>query len=62
MLPFLDSQVPRLGRLDQHTAEQLVRDAYQGATERHIEVGDHLQMLVVTGDGVSEQIVDLKKD
>ncbi|OJJ03954.1 hypothetical protein ASPVEDRAFT_43421 [Aspergillus versicolor CBS 583.65] len=62
MLPFLDSQVPRLGRLDRQTAEQLVRDAYQGATERHIEVGDHLQMLVVTADGVAEQIVDLKKD
>ncbi|KAL4758225.1 proteasome subunit beta [Aspergillus foveolatus] len=62
MLPFLDSQVPRLQPLSLQTAQQLVRDAYTGATERHIEVGDHLQMLVVTREGVSEQLVDLKKD
>lgn len=62
MLPFLDSQVPRLQPLSLQMAQQLVRDAYTGATERHIEVGDHLQMLVVTREGVSEQLVDLKKD
>ncbi|KAL6232844.1 hypothetical protein BDW75DRAFT_216737 [Aspergillus navahoensis] len=62
MLPFLDSQVPRLQPLSLQTAEQLVRDAYTGVTERHIEVGDHLQMLVVTRDGVSERLFDLKKD
>jgi 20S proteasome subunit beta 6 len=62
MLPFLDSQAPRLQPLSLQTAQQLVRDAYTGATERHIEVGDHLQMLVVTREGVSEQLVDLKKD
>ncbi|KAL4953553.1 nucleophile aminohydrolase [Aspergillus filifer] len=62
MLPFLDSQVPRLLPLQRQTAEELVRDAYTGATERHIEVGDALQMLIVTNDGVTEKLVELKKD
>ncbi|KAJ5220196.1 hypothetical protein N7468_009400 [Penicillium chermesinum] len=62
MLPFMDSQVPRLQPISREVAEGLVRDAYQGAAERHIEVGDYLQMLVVTKDGVEEHVVDLKKD
>ncbi|RDW57873.1 proteasome subunit beta [Aspergillus mulundensis] len=62
MLPFLDSQVSRLQPLSREVAEQLVRDAYASATERHIEVGDALQMLIVTKDGVTERLFDLKKD
>ncbi|KAL4922595.1 nucleophile aminohydrolase [Aspergillus aurantiobrunneus] len=62
MLPFLDSQVPRLQPLQQQVAEELVRDAYQNATERHIEVGDHLQVLLVTSEGITKRLVDLKKD
>lgn len=42
--------------------EQLVRDAFSSATERHIEVGDGLQMLVVTKEGIEEIYHPLKKD
>ncbi|KAL8724318.1 MAG: hypothetical protein Q9166_008019 [cf. Caloplaca sp. 2 TL-2023] len=42
--------------------EQLVRDAFTSAVERHIEVGDGLQMLVVTKDGIDEIYDPLKKD
>ena len=42
--------------------EQLVRDAFSSAVERHIEVGDGLQMLVVTREGIEEIYVPLKKD
>ncbi|KAL5343851.1 nucleophile aminohydrolase [Aspergillus crustosus] len=62
MLPFLDSQVPRLQPLELQTGKQLIRDAFANAAERHIEVGDSLQLLVVTPDGVEEKVFDLKKD
>lgn len=42
--------------------EQLVRDAFTGAVERHIEVGDGLQMMVVTKDGIEEIYQPLKRD
>ena len=42
--------------------EQLVRDAFTSATERHIEVGDGLQMLVVTKSGIEEVYHPLKRD
>ncbi|KAL1972423.1 hypothetical protein VTN31DRAFT_6837 [Thermomyces dupontii] len=42
--------------------EQLVRDAFHSAVERHIEVGDGLQMMVVTKDGIEEIYYPLKKD
>ncbi|KAI4222411.1 MAG: hypothetical protein L6R36_006174 [Xanthoria steineri] len=42
--------------------EQLVRDAFTSAVERHIEVGDGLQMLVVTKNGIEEIYDPLKKD
>ena len=40
----------------------LVKDAFTSATERHIEVGDGLQILIITKDGIEEQIVPLKRD
>ena len=43
-------------------AEQLVRDAFTSAVERHIEVGDGLQMLICTEDGIREVFTPLKKD
>lgn len=43
-------------------AEQLVRDAFTSAVERHIEVGDGLQMLVMTKEGIREVYYPLKKD
>lgn len=48
--------------LDPITVSKLVKDAFTSATERHIEVGDGLQIITVTKDGVSEEVIDLKKD
>ncbi|MCJ1281961.1 Proteasome subunit beta type-6 [Xylographa opegraphella] len=42
--------------------EQLVRDAFTSAVERHIEVGDGLQMMVITKDGIEEVFDPLKRD
>lgn len=42
--------------------EMLVKDAFDGAVERHIEVGDGLQMMVITKDGIEEVTLPLKKD
>ncbi|KAJ1566470.1 Proteasome subunit beta type-1 [Cladochytrium tenue] len=67
--PFLDSQIgqnhqvgvtKRLPSLE--TARNVARDAFSGATERDIYTGDHLQLFVVTRDGVNEELFDLKKD
>lgn len=48
--------------LPRETVEQLVRDAFTSAVERHIEVGDGLQMLIVSKSGVEEVYIPLKKD
>jgi 20S proteasome subunit beta 6 len=40
----------------------LVKDAFTSATERHIEVGDGLQMLVITKNGIEEVYTPLKRD
>ena len=52
-------QIPDLSR---DTAVALVKDAFTSATERHIEVGDGLQTLVITKDGVEELFTPLKRD
>jgi 20S proteasome subunit beta 6 len=48
--------------LPRKEVEILVKDAFDGAVERHIEVGDHLQMMIVTKDGIEEVVLPLKKD
>jgi 20S proteasome subunit beta 6 len=48
--------------LPQDTVEELVRDAFTSAVERHIEVGDGLQMMIITKDGIQESYTPLKKD
>ncbi len=48
--------------LPRKDVEELVRDAFTSAVERHIEVGDGLQMMVITKDGIEEIYHDLKKD
>ena len=48
--------------LPRKDVEDLVIDSFTGATERHIEVGDQLQMLVVTKSGIEEIFHELKKD
>ncbi|KAJ3496110.1 hypothetical protein NLG97_g2900 [Lecanicillium saksenae] len=42
--------------------ETIIKDAFDGAAERHIEVGDALQMLIVSKNGIEEVFVPLKKD
>ncbi|KEZ43163.1 Proteasome subunit beta type-6 [Scedosporium apiospermum] len=48
--------------LSRSKVENLVKDAFDGAVERHIEVGDALQMMVITKEGIEEIVVPLKKD
>lgn len=48
--------------LTQDGAKELVRDAFTSAVERHIEVGDGLQMMVVTKEGIQELYSPLKQD
>jgi 20S proteasome subunit beta 6 len=48
--------------LPKDTVKQLVRDAFTSAVERHIEVGDGLQMMIITREGVEEVYHALKKD
>lgn len=48
--------------LPRKEVEELVRDAFTSAVERHIEVGDGLQMLVITKKGVEEIYYPLKRD
>jgi len=42
--------------------ETIVKDAFDGAVERYIEVGDSLQMMIITKDGIEEVFLPLKKD
>ncbi|KAF8245321.1 N-terminal nucleophile aminohydrolase [Wilcoxina mikolae CBS 423.85] len=78
IVPFLDNQVEfknqyvpgTLGMeerpveyLPKEKVEKLVKDAFTSATERHIEVGDGLQIVIVSAtDGFREEIIDLKRD
>ena len=48
--------------LPRKEVEGLVRDAFTSAVERHIEVGDGLQILIVTKDGIEEIFQPLKRD
>lgn len=49
--------------LSRDRVEKLVKDAFTSATERHIEVGDGLQIVTVSREhGFQEQIVPLKQD
>ncbi|KAI8936029.1 hypothetical protein NX059_007531 [Plenodomus lindquistii] len=48
--------------LPQNHVEDLVRDAFTSAVERHIEVGDGLQMMIITSEGITETYTPLKRD
>ncbi|CUM62974.1 uncharacterized protein PRCAT00000534001 [Priceomyces carsonii] len=41
---------------------ELVKDAFSSATERHIQVGDGLEIFIVTKDGVKVEYFPLKRD
>ncbi|QPG77289.1 Proteasome subunit beta type-6 [Brettanomyces nanus] len=77
IMPFLDNQVNFKHQMDPESKGtkrrplkylsldeviELVRDAFSSATERHIEVGDGLQILIVTKDGVRKEYYPLKRD
>lgn len=76
IVPFLDNQVEfknqclpyqfdterPISSLPKEHVEKLVKDAFTSATERHIEVGDGLQIVTVTKEGVREEMYELKKD
>lgn len=51
-----------LESLSRERVAGLVKDAFTSATERHIEVGDGLQMLVITKSGIEEIFTTLKRD
>ncbi|GAB7344034.1 hypothetical protein MBLNU457_1956t1 [Dothideomycetes sp. NU457] len=56
----LQQKVPEpLSRKD---VEEIVQDAFTSAVERHIEVGDGLQMLIITKEGIEEHFTPLKRD
>ncbi|RKF83624.1 Proteasome subunit beta type-6 [Golovinomyces cichoracearum] len=48
--------------LPENEVLDLVKDAFDGAVERHIEVGDGLQIMVITKNGIKEIYKELKKD
>lgn len=48
--------------LSRGAVEDLVKDAFDSAVERHIEVGDGLQMMVITKEGIEEIYKPLKQD
>ena len=48
--------------LSRGEVEVLVKDAFDSAVERHIEVGDGLQVLIITKDGIEEVYRPLKRD
>ncbi|KAA8917601.1 hypothetical protein TRICI_000202 [Trichomonascus ciferrii] len=74
IMPFLDNQVKKFNQTDGEghpLARQdlpldevlkLVKDSFTSATERHIHVGDYLQVLIVTKEGIETRFFDLKRD
>jgi len=75
VMPFLDNQVKLFNQIDPSTGEarvavaltvdettKLVKDAFDAAVERHIEVGDGLQVSFVSKDGIRTVILPLKRD
>lgn len=75
LVPFLDNQVsfenqldPATGKsrervaLDLQTAIDLVKDAFAGAAERQIKVGDTLEIVILTKDGVRKELYPLRRD
>lgn len=77
IMPFLDNQVNfknqyepgtngtekrPLRYLELDEVLELVKDAFSSATERHIQVGDGLEILIVTKDGIRTEYYPLKRD
>lgn len=77
IMPFLDNQVnfknqyepgsdgkvkKPLRYMELNEVIQVVRDAFSSATERHIQVGDGLELFIVSKDGVKVEYFPLKRD
>lgn len=75
LVPFLDSQVRFANQVDPDTGKprkvhelpleqvlNLVRDAFTGAAERQIQVGDTLEIAIITKDGLRKEEFPLRKD
>lgn len=77
IMPFLDNQVnfknqfepdsdgkvkKPLRYLSLEEVLELVKDAFSSATERHIQVGDGLEIFIVTKEGVRVEYYPLKRD
>lgn len=77
IMPFLDNQVNfknqyqpdsngkvkrPIESLSLEETIKLVRDAFTSATERHIHVGDGLEIFIATKDGVKTEFYELKRD
>jgi len=58
----LNKQALKPSPLPREHVVELVRDAFTSAVERHIEVGDGLQIMTITNDGIQETYLELKKD
>ncbi len=48
--------------LSQEQVVRIVKDAFTSATERDIYTGDFLEIFIITKDGVTKELVPLKKD
>lgn len=48
--------------LSRNAAVELIKDTFDNVTERHIEVGDGLQLMILTKEGIEEMVIPLKKD
>lgn len=57
-----DLKAKGLVELGREEVLKLVRDAFTSAVERHIEVGDGLQIMVLSKEGVEEMLEPLKRD
>lgn len=77
IMPFLDNQVNFKNQFEPGTdgkvkkelrylkldeVLELVKDAFSSATERHIQVGDGLEIFIVTKEGVKVEYFPLKRD
>lgn len=74
VMPFLDNQFKKLNQTDGNGNRlqredlpledvlRLVKDSFTSATERHIQVGDYLQVLIVTKEGIETRFFELKRD
>lgn len=68
LMPLLDNMVGHKNRNDPNkplTKEQailIVKEAFVVATERDIHTGDCVEIKIITKEGITTELLDLKKD